>query len=94
MSLNTAQLSWNANTESDLQGYIVFASLVNSTSNIFTTSAVLLTNSYTFTMIPAFPDGRWYFSVCAIDNSSNTSNQSAQVSKRLIRSTGQMVVRR
>lgn len=90
---NNVQLAWNANTEPDLAGYIVFYTME---PNFFTTGGngffrdIGNITSYTFpdvteTSHPMNADGRWYFAVVAKDTSGNISNFSNVVSKRIIR---------
>ena len=90
---NGAQLSWNANSESDLASYTV---LYGQKQGVYTHT---VNNGTTLTSVflpyTSFDnDGTWYFAVEALDTSNNVSGLSNIVSKRIIRTEGQLVRRR
>lgn len=90
---NGARLTWNANTESDLASYTV---LFGQRSGVYTSTVntVVPVTSQTLAYTAFNNDGTWYFAVAAVDTSNNVSLNSNIVSKRIIRTEGQLVMRR
>lgn len=76
-------ISWDANTEADLAGYILYKS--NSASHLGTPVSTLPISgtSYTDTEVNS-QDGFYYYTVQAIDQDGNTSEYSDSVSSRPI----------
>jgi hypothetical protein len=71
-------LSWNANTESDLAGYIVYAGRATGVyGELNTPTNVGNVTSHTFTIDDS---GQWFFAVKAYDTSNNESDFSTEVS--------------
>ena len=94
---NTGTLTWAANTESDLAGYIAIAGPESSFTWPNILISPLLTGGvtvYVFTVPAGAPDGLWYFTVRAQDTSNNHSNFANPVSKRLVRTSSKLVVKR
>jgi hypothetical protein len=76
-----ATLSWNANTESDLQGYDVYQSM----DNVIFTKVDFVPVSSTSVTINNLTNGvTYYFAVTAVDTSGNESERSPSVSVTLI----------
>lgn len=77
------KLSWNANTEPDLAGYIAY---YGTASHVYSTTALAGTQtSATFlNLAPA----TYYFAVVAFDSSGNASDYSQEVSLRIKKGKG------
>jgi hypothetical protein len=94
---NGAQLSWNANTESDLASYKIYFSQFPGILNNLTAQTLNTGNTSTGITFPYTffdKDGTWRFAVTAIDTSGNESGQSNVVSKRIIATESQFVRRK
>ncbi|NOY84934.1 MAG: hypothetical protein GXO96_08985 [Nitrospirae bacterium] len=74
----SAILSWNANSESDLSGYKVYFG--TSSGSYGTPTTVGNVTTYT---VPGLNTGTYYFAVTAFDTSGNESGFSTEVSKTL-----------
>lgn len=72
-------ISWNANTESDLAGYKVYAGRISGTyGELGSPINVGNVTSYSLTITSS---GEWYFAVKAYDNSNNESDFSTEVAR-------------
>lgn len=91
MALNSAVLSWNANTEPDLAGYTVYWGRVPGVWLFSTTS---VTTTITLSASSFTSDGKWYFAIDAYDSSGNHSAATTPVSKRIVRVKGLLRWRR
>jgi hypothetical protein len=75
--LNSATLSWDANSEADLDGYLVY---VREASASYA-NPVATTSTPTFT-VPDLSSGKtYYFAVSAYNTSGRESGKSNEVSK-------------
>lgn len=78
---NTANLAWNANTESDLAGYKVYA---GTSSGHYAASITTLPKTTTGYTVTGLQTGTTYFFVItAYDNAGNESLHSGEVSKTI-----------
>ena len=74
----TVSLAWDANTESDLDGYRVHYGTTSRTQGNYTNVAVINDeNATTFDI--ELPEGTYYFSLTAFDTSGNESDFSTEV---------------
>lgn len=91
MASNNAILSWNAATEPDYSNHIVYwglySGLYTSQLNVVGTGTTLSSGSFN-------SDGLWSFTVSAKDTSNNESAKATPVTKRIIRTASQFIVRR
>lgn len=73
----TAEVSWNANTETDLKGYNLYQSFVPGLPGVATANILAPTTTYLAT---GLPDGIVYFWLSAYDVSGNESEVAGPVS--------------
>jgi hypothetical protein len=89
---DSATVSWNANTESDLAGYLLSAGLF---PGVYTFSVSLtFQTQYTVQESQLNSDGLWYFALQSRDTSSNVSAFTTSVSKRITRTQSKLRLRR
>jgi len=77
-----ATISWQANTEKDLNGYRVY---IGTKSHIYSKSFFVDKTKTDYTFLRLRKGVTYYFSVKAIDDAGNESNFSQEVSKTMPR---------
>lgn len=69
-------LEWDANTEPDIEKYRLYQSQI---SGVYGASVGEVTHPVVEYTIPDLPDGQYYWSVTAVDQSNNESGKSNEV---------------
>jgi len=75
----TVNLGWDANTESDLDGYKLYYGQTPREDGAYTTVVVIDDETATTHSLPDMAVGTWYFSLTAYDTSGNESDFSNEV---------------
>ena len=87
-----ATLTWTANTEPDLAGYLIYWGLYPGIYT-FVTAAGPAATSYNVDSSLLTSDGTYYFAISAYDTSNNESALASPLSGRIIRVKAKLVRR-
>jgi len=73
-------ISWNANSEADLDHYLVYR---GTSSGVYTSSDLVAAGTTSLNVLGLVEGNRYWFVVTAVDTSSNESTQSSEVTKMI-----------